>query len=148
MKIKRFKNKLHIILIMNQQFIVDMNKYDILADDDSSFMELCKGHLSKDTMYYPVFLTNGFVDMKFINSSGVMRVTRDANTKYINKLCMFDCNDVGFLFNIYKMKDRDDVYVLNYKGSSIYIRIDILPNSIKNSYFYKDGKRETRQVRV
>ena len=87
--------------------------------------------------------------MKFINSrNGMIRVAKDATTKYVKKLCMFDCNDVGFLFDIYKMKNRDDVYVLNYKGSSIYIRIDISPDSIKNSYFYKDGKKQTKRFRV
>ena len=105
--------------------------------------------LSRDDQHFPVFLPNERVDMKIVsNNKGDYRVAASAKRRYVKTLRIADRNIVYNIFDIYRLKEKDNEFLLIYKEYPIYIKIEVNPREIRKTYLYEDGKKKTNTTRL
>ena len=89
--------------------MVDYHKYDAIDTDEPAFVDLCKNVLSRDYLFYPVFLPNGFIDILTIrHEHGTCRVAQDTTRKHGNSIREWGRGDVSVEFSVFKMKGTSD----------------------------------------
>ena len=129
--------------ILNEDYLPYNYTY---IDDISEFVNLSKTILSKDTLYYPVFLENGLADLTVIkNKEGRSRFGKNSKTKYIKNLCASSHCGISVLFKIYQHNTNNNKYLLKsyLYPSSVSIIIEHTPYEIIKTYVYADGKTHT-----
>jgi hypothetical protein len=128
--------------------MVDLTKYEMLDRGDADFLDLCKTGLSRDHLHYPVFLPNGRVDLLIIKTrSGKYRVAKDTTKKYVNNIADWTYSTIDSMFDVFKLKGKENVYLLKHQYMNLQIMVDIEPLSIKKKYIYSDGTTKTKTFR-
>ena len=129
--------------------MVDYQKYEAIDTDEPAFVDLCKNVLSRDYLFYPVFLPNGFIDILTIrNKHGQCRVAQDATKKYGNSIREWGRGDVSMEFAVFNMKGTSDHYMLESLDKLYAVVIVVEPFRIQKKTVYKDGYNITRTFRM
>ena len=129
----------------------DIDQYICIQNDDEIFIDLCKNSFSKDTLYYPVFLSNGLVDMKFVvNKLGFGRVAKKNKTTYIKNLAVSSRHTIAGSFDIYRHRSNNNNYMLKSFDLpiSLSIFIEYTQTEIIKSYIYRDGTKIINKVQL
>ena len=96
--------------------VVNLSKYEPIVDP-TSFIQLGSEVLSRDEEHFPVFLPNERVDMKIVsNNKGDYRVAASAKKRYVKTLRIADRNIVSNIFDIYRLKEKDNEFLLIYRS--------------------------------
>ena len=130
----------------------NIDQCEYLQNNDEMFVDLCKNLFSKDTLYYPVFLPNGLVDMKIVlNKAGLGRVAKDKKTKYIKNLAVACRHTIAGSFEIYKHKINDNKYMFKSNLLPSYclsIFIEYTETEIIKTYIYADGSKRINKFQL
>ena len=130
----------------------DIDQYIYIQNDDEIFLDLCKNVFSKDTLYYPVFLTNGLVDMKIVlNKAGYGRIAKNTKTKYIKNLAVICRHTITGSFEIYQHKSNNNQYMLKSNllpSSCLSIFIDYTETELIKTYIYADGSKSINKIQL
>ena len=130
----------------------DIDQYINIQIDDELFLELCKNIFSKDTLYYPVFLTNGLVDMKIVlNKLGFGRIAKNTKTKYIKNLAVICRHTIAASFEIYQHKSNNNQYMLKSNllpSSCLSIFIDYTATELIKTYIYANGSKCINKIQL
>ena len=129
----------------------NIDQYSCIQKIDEPFMDLCKNLFSKDTLYYPVFLPYGFVDMKtVVNKAGLGRVAKNSKTRCISNLGVGSHGTIAGSFDIYKHELYNNKYMLKSidLAPSSYIFIEHTESELIKTYIYKDGTKIINKVQL
>jgi len=129
----------------------NIDQYSCIQDIDDKFMDLCKNLFSKDTLYYPVFLPYGFVNMKtVVNKVGLGRVAKNSKTRCLSNLGVSSHGTIAISFDIYRHDVYDNKFMLKCidLASTSYIFIEYTETELIKTYMYKDGPLIVNRVQL
>ena len=122
----------------------NIDQYSCIQDIDDKFIDLCKNLFSKDTLYYPVFLSCGLVNMKtVVNKAGFGRVAKNSKTRCLSNLGVSSHDTIYGSFDIFKHELCNNKYMLKCVdlAASTYIFIEYTETELIKTYLYKDGTK-------
>ena len=118
-------------------------------DDIAEFVNLSKTHLSKDTLYYPLFDVRGGIDLLRTSQRRGLRFGKVEAKPSLRRFTVGCSGPIQGFVDIYKHLEQD-IYMIKFFDLELddAIFIEHSPTEIKKSFVYTDGSFEQRVVSV